>query len=63
MIQSHAMRLFIEHGYDATTVNQVAKAAGVSPMTVYRTSRPRKTWCSSTSTTPSSRPGRCPADR
>jgi len=30
------MRLFIEHGYDATTVNQVAKAAGVSPMTVYR---------------------------
>ncbi|MFJ2832107.1 helix-turn-helix domain-containing protein [Streptomyces sp. NPDC087263] len=36
MIQSHAMRLFIEHGYDETTVNQVAKAADVSPMTVYR---------------------------
>ncbi|MEO3876442.1 helix-turn-helix domain-containing protein [Nonomuraea sp. B12E4] len=36
MIQSHAMRLFIEHGYDATTVDHVARASGVSPMTVYR---------------------------
>jgi len=36
MIQSHAMRLFIEHGYEATTVNQVARASGVSTMTVYR---------------------------
>ncbi|MBA8957632.1 TetR/AcrR family transcriptional regulator [Actinomadura namibiensis] len=36
MIQSHAMRLFTEHGYDATTVNDVARASGVSPMTVYR---------------------------
>jgi AcrR family transcriptional regulator len=35
-IQSHAMRLFTEHGYDATTVNEVAEASGVSPMTVYR---------------------------
>jgi AcrR family transcriptional regulator len=35
-IQSHAMRLFVECGYDATTVSEVAAAAGVSPMTVYR---------------------------
>jgi AcrR family transcriptional regulator len=35
-IQSHAMRLFTEHGYDETTVNAVAEASGVSPMTVYR---------------------------
>ena len=30
------MRLFAEHGYDATAVTDVAEAAGVSPMTVYR---------------------------
>ncbi|GAA5185209.1 TetR/AcrR family transcriptional regulator [Rugosimonospora acidiphila] len=36
MIQAHAVRLFVEHGYDGTTVNDVAEAAGVSPMTVYR---------------------------
>ncbi|MFF3371526.1 TetR/AcrR family transcriptional regulator [Streptomyces sp. NPDC002680] len=36
MIQAHAVRLFTERGYDATTVTDVAKAAGVSPMTVYR---------------------------
>ncbi|MGR6920159.1 TetR/AcrR family transcriptional regulator [[Actinomadura] parvosata] len=36
MIQGHAVRLFAERGYDATTVNDVAEAAGVSPMTVYR---------------------------
>ncbi|MGC5016701.1 TetR/AcrR family transcriptional regulator [Streptosporangium sp. DT93] len=35
-IQAHAIRLFVEHGYDATTVADVAEAAGVSPMTVYR---------------------------
>jgi AcrR family transcriptional regulator len=35
-IQAHAVRLFIERGYDATTVADVAEAAGVSPMTVYR---------------------------
>jgi AcrR family transcriptional regulator len=35
-IQAHAVRLFAERGYDATTVNDVAEAAGVSPMTVYR---------------------------
>ncbi|MEJ3655502.1 helix-turn-helix domain-containing protein [Actinomycetes bacterium KLBMP 9759] len=35
-IQSHAVRLFTERGYDATTVNDVAAAAGVSPMTLYR---------------------------
>ena len=30
------MRLFLEHGYDATTVNDVAAAAEVSHMTVFR---------------------------
>ncbi|MYV98450.1 TetR/AcrR family transcriptional regulator [Streptomyces sp. SID3343] len=35
-IQAHALRLFTERGYDATTVIDVAEAAGVSPMTVYR---------------------------
>lgn len=36
MIQVQAVRLFTERGYDATTVTDVAEAAGVSPMTVYR---------------------------
>ncbi|MFD0969734.1 TetR/AcrR family transcriptional regulator [Plantactinospora endophytica] len=36
MIQAHAVRLFAERGYDATTMTDVAEAAGVSPMTVYR---------------------------
>lgn len=35
-IQAHAVRLFVERGYEATTVTDVAEAAGVSPMTVYR---------------------------
>ncbi|MEV0223159.1 helix-turn-helix domain-containing protein [Streptomyces sp. NPDC050704] len=35
-IQAHAVRLFTERGYDATTVTDVAEASGVSPMTVYR---------------------------
>ncbi|QFY07838.1 TetR family transcriptional regulator [Nonomuraea phyllanthi] len=35
-IQAHAIQLFGERGYDATTMNDVAEAAGVSPMTVYR---------------------------
>lgn len=35
-IQGHAVRLFTERGYDATTVSDVAEAAGVSTMTVYR---------------------------
>lgn len=36
LIQTQAVRLFVERGYDATTVTDVAEAAGVSPMTVYR---------------------------
>jgi AcrR family transcriptional regulator len=36
VIQDHAVRLFAERGYDATTVADVAEAAGVSAMTVYR---------------------------
>lgn len=35
-IQAHAVRLFGERGYDATTVQEVAEAAGVSHMTLYR---------------------------
>ena len=36
LIQAQAMRLFVANGYDATTVNEVAKESGVSTMTVYR---------------------------
>lgn len=36
MIQAHAVRLFTDRGYDAVTVADVAVAAGVSAMTVYR---------------------------
>ena len=35
-IQRQAIRLFAEQGYDATTINEVAAAAGVAAMTVYR---------------------------
>lgn len=35
-IQRAALRLFREHGYAATTVEQVAEAADVSPSTVFR---------------------------
>ena len=35
-IQAHAIRLFTERGYDATTVSDVARAAGVPVTTVYR---------------------------
>ncbi|EFL20272.1 TetR family transcriptional regulator [Streptomyces sp. C] len=35
-IQRHAVRLFTRRGYDTVTVADVAEAAGVSAMTVYR---------------------------
>jgi AcrR family transcriptional regulator len=35
-IRASALRLFSEQGYDATTVEQVAAAAGVSHMTFFR---------------------------
>jgi AcrR family transcriptional regulator len=35
-IQAHAVRLFREQGYDATTVEQVAEAAEVATSTVFR---------------------------
>src|SRR5512138_2327695 len=35
-IQEHALRLFQEQGYAATTVEQIAEAAEVSPSTFFR---------------------------
>lgn len=35
-IRTCALRLFADRGYDATTVEQIAEAAGVSHMTVFR---------------------------
>src|SRR5262249_41621602 len=35
-IQRHALRLFRDHGYEATTVEQIAAAAEVSPSTFFR---------------------------
>lgn len=35
-IQEHALRLFESQGYDATTVEQIAEAAEVSPSTFFR---------------------------
>ncbi|WP_053720210.1 acyl-CoA-like ligand-binding transcription factor [Saccharothrix sp. NRRL B-16348] len=35
-IQDHALRLFLSKGYDATTVEEIATAAGVSHMTFFR---------------------------
>jgi len=35
-IREHALRLFREQGYEATTVDQIAEAADVSPSTFFR---------------------------
>jgi len=35
-IRQHALRLFREHGYGATTIEQIAAAAEVSPATFFR---------------------------
>lgn len=36
LLQEHALRLFREQGYEATTIEQIADAAEVSTTTVYR---------------------------
>lgn len=36
LLQAAALRLFSEQGYDATTVEQIARQAGVSHMTFFR---------------------------
>lgn len=35
-IQAHALRLFAEQGYEATTIEQIAEAAEISPSTYFR---------------------------
>lgn len=35
-IREHALRLFLEQGYEATTIQQIAEAADVSPSTLFR---------------------------
>src|SRR3954449_11756401 len=35
-IQEHALRLFAQQGYEATTVEQIAAAAEISPSTFFR---------------------------
>lgn len=36
LIQTHALRLFTEQGYEATTIEEIAEAADISPSTFFR---------------------------
>ena len=50
-LQRHALRLFRDRGYAATTVDDIAAAADVSRSTFFRYFRARRTSsCSTTST-------------
>jgi AcrR family transcriptional regulator len=50
-IQEHALRLFLANGYDATTVEEIAAAAGVSHMTFFRHFPASPQWWRTTTTT------------
>ncbi|MFD0479729.1 TetR/AcrR family transcriptional regulator [Nonomuraea thailandensis] len=47
-----ALDLFLEQGYESTTVEQIAGAVEISPAPSSATSPARTTWCCCSTTTP-----------